>query len=327
MAKVSIVIPVYYNHDNLEPLYRDICEKLFCHAEYEWELVMVDDGSQDDSWSVMESLAARDARIHILRLSRNFGSHAAMLCGMVNSTGNCVVSKAADLQEPTEMILDMISSWEKGNNVVLAVREGRNESLGQKIFAAAYYKMVQKFALKQMPSSGFDVFLLDRKVVEVLERMDEKDSAITGQILWSGFQTGKVFYTRMARKVGKSRWTLKKKIRLVADTLFSFSTVPITFVSVVGTVSVMGSLIWAIVVLINRLAGKIDVSGFTTLFIFQLFSFGVIMLTLGILGGYLWRTFSASRSRPVYIVEKDSECGDKKQKTVSEGAMCAEESV
>lgn len=307
MAKVSIVIPVYYNRDNLEPLYRDICEKLFCHTEYEWELVIVDDGSQDDSWLVMKALAAQDSRIHILGLSRNFGSHAAVLCGMAHSTGDCMVSKAADLQEPTEMILDMVASWERGNNVVLAVRQSRNESTGQRIFAAAYYKMVQKLALRQMPSGGFDVFLLDRKVVEVLDRMDEKDSAITGQILWSGFRTDSVYYTRKAREVGKSRWTLRKKIRLVTDTLFSFSTVPITFVAVIGTVSTVGSMIWALVVFVCRLTGKIVVTGFTTLFIFQLFSFGVIMLTLGVLGGYLWRTFNASRNRPVYIVEKDSE--------------------
>lgn len=307
MSKISIIIPVYYNRDNLEPLYRDINEKLFCRTEYEWELVMVDDGSQDDSWSEMEGLAAQDKRIRILRLSRNFGSHAAILCGMVHSTGDCVVSKAADLQEPTEMILDMVDSWERGNNVVLAVREGRDEGLGQRFFAAAYYRMVQRFALPQMPSGGFDVFLLDRKVVEVLDRMDERDSAITGQILWSGFKTDKIYYTRKARSIGKSRWTLKKKIRLVEDTLFSFSTVPIVFVSVVGALSVIGSLIWTLVVLVSRLSGNIAVSGFTTLFIFQLFSFGIIMLTLGILGGYLWRTFNASRNRPVYIVEKDSE--------------------
>ena len=305
MSKISIVIPVYYNHDNLEPLYRDICGKLFCHSEYEWELMMVDDGSQDDSWQVMETLAAADSRIHIMRLSRNFGSHAAMLCGMTHAQGDCVVIKAADLQEPTELVLDMVHSWEKGNNVVLAVREGREESAGQKFFANAYYHMVRKAALPKMPKGGFDVFLLDRKVVEVLERMDERNSAITGQILWSGFRTDQIYYTRKAREIGKSRWTLKKKIRLVTDTLFSFSTVPITVVSAIGACSFIGAALWALIVLICKLAGAIQVSGWTTLFIFNLFSFGIIMLTLGILGGYLWRTFDSSRNRPVYIVEED----------------------
>ena len=138
----------------------------------------------------------------------------------------------------------------------------------------------------------------------MLEAMDEKNSAITGQILWSGFRTDVVYYVRRAREIGKSRWTLSKKIRLVADTLFSFSTVPISVITTIGFLSCAGSFLWALIVLITKLTMGIDVQGFTTLFIFQLFSFGVIMMTLGLLGGYLWRTFDASRNRPVYIIEK-----------------------
>ena len=130
--------------------------------------------------------------------------------------------------------------------------------------------------------------------------------SLTGQILWSGFKTDKVYYTRLAREIGTSKWTLKKKIRLVTDTLFSFSTLPIKAVTLVGTFSFIGALIWAVVVLIFKLAGMIEVSGWTTLFIFNLFSFGVIMLTLGILGEYLWRTFDASRNRPPYIIEDEN---------------------
>jgi len=137
--------------------------------------------------------------------------------------------------------------------------------------------------------------------------MDEKDSALTGQILWSGFKTAEVPYVRQARKIGKSRWTLKKKIRLVMNTLYSFSTVPITLVTLVGAVAFIVSIVWALIVLINKIAGNIPVSGFTTMFIFQLFSFGITMTTLGVIGGYLWRTFDASRNRPIYIVEKDNE--------------------
>ena len=136
-------------------------------------------------------------------------------------------------------------------------------------------------------------------------QLDEKNSALTGQILWSGFRTGQVYYTRLAREVGTSRWTLKKKIRLVADTLFSFSTLPIAIVSGIGAFSCIGAMIWAVVVLICKLAGTINVNGWTTLFMFNLFSFGIIMLTLGILGGYLWRAFDASRNRPPYIIEEE----------------------
>lgn len=305
--KVSIVIPVYFNQDNLNPLYEDIQKKLYVHTEYDWEIVMVNDGSRDESYAIMKKLAAGDSRLKIFSLSRNFGSHAAILCGLSKCTGDCAIVKAADLQEPTELVLDMLKSWQAGNNVVLAVREGREESRQQTLFANLYYWLVRKTALPTMPKGGFDVYLLDRKVITVLTLLDEKNSALTGQILWSGFRTDRVYYTRLAREIGTSRWTLKKKIRLVTDTLFSFSTLPVKAVTVVGTLSFIGALIWAVLEVIFKLLGMIEVSGWTTLFIFNLFSFGVIMLTLGILGEYLWRTFDASRNRPPYIIEDDNE--------------------
>ncbi len=306
MAKLSIIIPVYYNEKNLPPLYEDIREKIIKPALFDYEIVMVDDGSGDGSWDEMKKIAAMDKNVHIFHLSRNFGSHAAILCGLEHCTGDCAVVKAADLQEPTEIIIEMYRKWQEGNNVVLAVREDRQESYSQKFFANFYYRLVRTFALKKMPKNGFDIYLIDRKVINVLSLMDEKDSALTGQILWSGFKTAEVPYVRLERKIGKSRWTLEKKIKLVMDTLYSFSTVPITLVMLVGAFAFAASIIWGLVVLINKIAGNIPVSGFTTMFIFQLFSFGITMTTLGVIGGYLWRTFNASRNRPIYIVEKDN---------------------
>jgi dolichol-phosphate mannosyltransferase len=310
--KISIVIPVYYNQDNLHPLYDDIKKKIIDVIDYDYEIVMVNDGSKDNSYGVMQELAAKDSNIKIVSLSRNFGSHAAILCGLEKCTGDCAVVKAADLQEPTELVLEMVESWKSGNNVVLAVRKDRDESESQKLFANMYYGMVRKTALPSMPKGGFDVYLLDRKVINVLLAMDERNSALTGQILWSGFKTGTVYYSRLAREIGKSRWTLKKKVRLVTDTLFSFSTLPITLVTTVGGVSFVGALIWAVVVFICKLCGAITVKGWTALFIFNLFSFGVIMLTLGILGEYLWRAFDASRNRPPYIVEEENNLKENK---------------
>ena len=274
---------------------------------------MVNDGSLDRSYQVMKELAAQDKNIKIVSLSRNFGSHAAILCGLEKCTGDCAVVKAADLQEPTELLIEMVESWKKGNNVVLAVRQDREESLGTKFFANTYYWLVRKAALANMPEGGFDVYLLDRKVINVLLSLDERNSALTGQILWSGFKTEQIPYVRLEREIGTSKWTLKKKIRLVADTLFSFSTLPISLVTGIGTVSFIGALVWGIVVLIFKLMGLIQVSGWTTLFIFNLFSFGIIMVTLGILGGYLWRTFDASRNRPPYIVEDENKVGDTRE--------------
>lgn len=308
--KVSLVIPVYYNEENLRPLYVDLKEKFISKINYNYEIVMVNDGSKDKSYEVMKELASEDKNIKIISLSRNFGSHAAILCGISHCTGDCAVIKAADLQEPTELILEMVESWKKGNNVVLAVREGRDESRKQTFFANFYYKLVQKTALPEMPDQGFDVYLIDRKVITVLENLDERNSALTGQILWSGFKTGKVYYHRLAREIGESKWTLKKKIRLVMDTLFSFTSLPITVVLYAGVISMMIAVIWAIVVGVSKMIGDINVSGWTTLFIFNLFSFGVTMMTLGILGEYLWRTFDASRNRPPYIIEEENKMED-----------------
>lgn len=302
MNKLSIVIPVYYNELNLRPLYQDIKEKIISAIDFEYEIVMVDDGSGDGSWRVICELAEEDRNIKAIRLSRNFGSNAAGLCGLCHSTGDCAVIKAADLQEPTEMILEMYHKWEQGNNVVLAVREGRED---KSIFSELYYWMVRRVAFPQMPQHGFDTFLLDRKVIDVLEKMDEKNSAMIGEVLWSGFKTDQVYYVRRKREIGKSRWTLRKKIRMVMDTLFGFSTVPITLITGIGFFSCAGSAVWALCMVIAKLTMGNPVQGFATLFVFQLFSFGTIMLTQGLLGNYLWRTFDASRKRPVYIIEEE----------------------
>ena len=201
----------------------------------------------------------------------------------------------------------MVEEWENGNNVVLAVRETRNESMSKIAFSNLYYRIVRRFALKTMPKSGFDVYLVDRKVIDVLDQLDERNSALTCQILWSGFKTKEVLYSRQARTAGKSQWTLHKKLRLVTDTLFSFSSVPITLVSTVGVCSFLGAFIWGVIEAVLKIMGAIEVEGWTTLFIFSLGSFGITMLTLGIIGEYLWRTFDASRNRPPYIVEDETE--------------------
>jgi dolichol-phosphate mannosyltransferase len=306
MSKLSIIVPVYYNADSLELLYNDMQTQIFSKmkAADEYELIMVDDGSGDRSWEVMEKIAERDKHVTLVKLSRNFGSHAAVLAGFSACTGDCTTVKAADLQEPSELILQMFESWEKGNRVVLAVRSDREEGFSQKLFSNFYYWLIRKMAIASMPKTGFDCYLIDRKVVEVLKLLDEKNSAITLQILWSGFKTDMVFYVRKRREVGRSRWTFAKKIKLVVDSLVSFSFVPIRFMSVVGTLFFIASILWGVVVIISKIFGGIPIQGWTTLMILLLFSSGLIMLTLGILGEYIWRGMDAARNRPVYIIDQ-----------------------
>lgn len=303
MNKLSIIIPVYYNEKNLPSLYADLQEKVLNHLE-NYEIVMVDDGSGDNSWKEMNQLKKLDKNIQLIKLSRNFGSHAAILAGYLNCTGDCAVVKAADLQEPSELILEMFESWKKGNKVVLAVRSGREESFFRKLFADIYYWMMKKFAISSMPEGGFDTFLIDRKVIEVLRLLDERNSAITLQILWAGFKTDKIYYVRKAREIGESKWTLSKKIKLVVDSLLGFSFTPIRAILGVGA-SIFGIAILATIYLIfNKLFLGVSVEGWTSLMVLILFTFGTIMLTLGILGEYIWRSFDAARNRPTYIIDE-----------------------
>ena len=312
MSKLSIIIPVYYNEMNLHDLYVDLNQKVLSKVK-DYELIFVDDGSQDKSYEIIHELSKEDKNIRSLKLSRNFGSHAAILAGLNACTGDCAVMKTADLQEPSEMILEMYQKWIEGNNVVLAIRSDRNDSAVSNFFSNLYYKIIRQFVLKTMPLGGFDCFLIDRKVIEVLRGMDEKNTSLMGQILWAGFKTDKIYYTRLKREKGKSRWTLQKKIKLVIDSVLSFTHLPVRIMTVIGLSFFFFSLLWAAYLIYLRVFGGINLEGWTTLMVFNLFSSGLILLMLGIVGEYLWRNFDATRTRPVYIVEESS-FNDKKQK-------------
>ena len=308
MKKISIIVPVYYNQDNLLPLYADLKEKVFDklkeNTNTEYELIMVDDGSKDNSYKVMQDLAKIDSNIKIIHLSRNYGEHAAILAGLSQCTGDCAVRKAADLQEPSEMILDMMKKYDEGYKVVLATRADREEPIMQKAFSNLYAFLMRKLALHNMPKGGFDSFLIDRQVIDFLVKMQESNTSLMSQILWAGFETATVPYVRKKREIGKSRWTLSKKIKLVYDSLISFSYFPIKMITNVGFLSFFVSIIILIIILHRKFVGKIDVEGYTSLIMVMLMAFGIIMLSIGIIGEYLWRTYDAARNRPPYIIEK-----------------------
>ena len=308
MKKISIIVPVCYNQDNLLPLYADLKEKVFDklkeNTNTEYELIMVDDGSKDNSYKVMQDLAKIDSNIKIIHLSRNYGEHAAILAGLSQCTGDCAVRKAADLQEPSEMILDMMKKYDEGYKVVLATRADREEPIVQKAFSNLYAFLMRKLALHNMPKGGFDSFLIDRQVIDFLVKMQESNTSLMSQILWAGFETATVPYVRKKREIGKSRWTLSKKIKLVYDSLISFSYFPIKMITNVGFFSFFISVMLLLIIIYKKFVGKIDVEGYTSLIMVMLMAFGIIMLSIGILGEYLWRTYDAARKRPPYIIEK-----------------------
>lgn len=304
MSKISIIIPVYYNEEYIYSLYDELYKKILSKIKNDYEIIMVDDGSKDNSFSEMKKLSKIDKKVKLIKLSRNFGSHAAILAGMLCASGDCITVKSADQQEPTEIILEMYKKWEKGNKVVLAIRKTREESLSKIIFANFYYIILRGFGLKEMPKGGFDCFLIDKKVSDIICQMMEKNTTLMGQVIWCGFKKEFVYYTRKKRQIGKSKWTFSKKIKLFIDSIVGFSYIPIRTISIIGFIFFFGSTFWAIFLLISKLFGNISVSGWTSLMVVNILSAGLIMITLGIIGEYLWRNFDESRKRPPFIIEE-----------------------
>ncbi len=303
MSKLSIVVPVYYNSDTLEMLYDDMKEKILGKLP-EYEIVFVDDGSGDNSWEIMNSIAAKDPNVVCTRLSRNFGEHAAILAGLSVCTGDCAVTKQADLQEDSTLILELFEKWKEGNKVVLAIRAERDEGAVKKFFAGMYYWLVRKTINKDMPQGGCDCYLLDRQAIKVIEMMDEKNSSLTLQVMWIGFKSAKVYFHRKDRTVGKSRWTFAKKFKLVVDSMMSFSYFPIRAISTIGSLVAIASFIGIISAIYEKLTAGTPIAGYASLMCVILFATGLIMITLGVLGEYIWRALDASRSRPPYIIDE-----------------------
>ncbi len=302
--KLSIIIPVYFNQPNLKPLYDDLKAVVLDKLHMDYEIVMVDDGSTDGSFEEILALKANDPKIVALRLSRNFGSHAAILAGLSVCTGDSATMKAADLQEPSEIILSMLEKWQNGAKSVLAVRDDREEPLAQKLFANTYYSAMRKWALPNMPKGGFDCFLIDRAVIDLLNQLEEKNTTLMGQILWCGFKTDMVHYVRKKREIGKSRWTLAKKVKLFIDSFLGFSYAPIRAIMTIGIIYFIATIVYSIIIIVQKLTMGIPAPGFAATMIVVLFSFGIVMLSIGILGEYIWRSFDASRKRPVFIIEE-----------------------
>ena len=302
MSKFSIVVPVYWNSDTLMLLYEDMKAKILDKLG-DYELVFVDDGSGDNSWEIMNQIRDMDSHVQCVKLSRNFGEHAALLAGLSVCTGDCAVTKQADLQEDSEIILEMYESWKRGNKVVLAVRKDRDENPVKVFFANMYYAIVRKTITKNMPEGGCDCYLLDRQVIQVLQDLNEKNSSLTLQVLWAGFQTDHVYFHRRDREVGESRWTFSKKFKLVLDSMMSFSYFPIRMMSIVGVTFNILAVLMFIYVLAEKFTVGTPIAGWSSLMCVVLLSSGLILLTLGILGEYVWRALDAARTRPPFIID------------------------
>ena len=306
MAEVSIVIPVYHNEENIPDLTAALAR---CAPGPEFEFVLVDDGSQDGSWGLLEEYAAHEPRARLVKLSRNFGSFTACVAGLAHAKGQAAILMSADLQDPPELIAPMVSRWKEGHEVVLAVREGREEPFLQRLLAGIYYRVMRRWAFPEMPLGGFDFALIDRKVIDAIVAMQEKNTTLMGLVLWTGFRRTSVPYTRRARQRGRSMWTLRKKVKYFIDSLVSFSYFPIRVAQALGILFAFAGFVHAVVVVVLRLRGNIRVQGWSALMVVVLVLGGLQFLMLGVIGEYLWRTLDETKRRPLFIVDRVVEGG------------------
>jgi glycosyltransferase involved in cell wall biosynthesis len=301
--QLSVVTPAYNEAENL-PLLADRLVTTLEATGLDWEWLVIDDHSTDDTFGVLAALAVRHPRIRAVRFARNFGSHAAIACGLEEAKGDAVVMLAADLQDPPEVIPDLIAQWRAGAHVVWAVRAHREGEPRTTIwFSWLYYWLMRNVVgLKEIAETGADFFLLDRRVVDAARGFQESHTSILGLLAWLGFRQVSVTYDKQARRHGRSGWTLEKRLMLVADSVTSFTYLPIRLMSYVGFCVALFGFLYAGVVVINRIAGR-PVEGWSSLMVVVLVVGGIQMLMMGVLGEYLWRALDEARRRPRYVVE------------------------
>lgn len=304
MPLLSVVIPVYGNAAELRALHGRLAAAAAV-APCECEFVFVDDGSLDDSFDVLASLAAADARVRVLGLSRNFGSNAAILAGLSQARGDAVMTLAADLQDPPELMPELVDAWSAGAQVVLAVRRKRDDPLFSRLFASVFNRLFRLLVFPQFPKGGFDLVLLDRVVVDAILAMPEKNSYLFGQVLWVGFRRATIPYDRAARQSGRSGWTLWRKVKYFIDAFTAFSYLPVRAASLLGLLLAGLGFVYAAFVIVLRLSGQIvEPRGFSALLVAVLVTAGVQLVVAGLTGEYVWRVLEEVRPRPPFIVAR-----------------------
>lgn len=302
---LTIVVPVYFNALNLPDTIPQLLALEPQADGLTLDLVFVDDGSGDDSLAVLRTFQEKHPdRIRIVKLTRNFGSMAAILAGLSVARGDCVGMIAADLQDPPELFLDMLGHWRAGSKAVFAVRADREDSASQRFFAGAYYSLIRRFALRDYPAGGFDFFLIDQQVARDVVRIGEKNTNLMSLIFWLGYRPVMLPYVRRARGKGTSRWTLSKKIKLFIDSFVAFSYVPIRFLSAAGLIVATTAFVYGAYVFYAWLINDIPVRGFAPIILVLAFTAGIQMTMLGVLGEYLWRTLDETRRRPAFVIDE-----------------------
>lgn len=303
---LSILVPVYFNEGSLQDLFEKLgfVERQLEQQAVALELIFVDDGSQDRSLSLLRQFKLARPATKIIKLSRNFGAISAVKTGLNYITGDCFLFLAADLQDPPELIPQMVEKWKAGSKYIICERTGRDDPLTSRIFSATYYGLLRKFVAPNYPKQGFDLALMD---ATFLPHLKESGKHVNFPLFpyWLGFTPEIIYYKRVAREHGKSRWTFGKKWKLLLDSIFSFSFAPVRLISAIGLIVSVGSFGYGTLVVVSALIGEVDVPGFATLAALISFLLGLIIVMLGVMSEYIWRIFDEVNRHPYAVVEEE----------------------
>jgi polyisoprenyl-phosphate glycosyltransferase len=301
---LSVVAPCFNEEGVLHELYRRISQVLNGSGE-SWELVLVNDGSRDRTPEIMRELHAQDERIKVVDFARNFGHQIAVTAGMDYARGDAVVLIDADLQDPPELILEMLAKWREGFEVVYAIRaERKGETWFKEFTAKMFYRIIYKITDIDIPMDTGDFRLMDRKVVNALKTMHEKHRFMRGMSVWVGFRQTGVKYVRAERYAGETKYPLKKMLKFAMDGITSFSYFPLQLATYIGFIAALLAVLGILVTIILRLSGSHAFFGQATTLVSVLFLGGVQLICLGILGEYLGRIYDEVKGRPLYIVRE-----------------------
>ncbi|UPL49830.1 glycosyltransferase family 2 protein [Hymenobacter sublimis] len=306
MPKLSVIIPCYYNEANVPVTVKELIDnEVRFPTGVEFEYIFVDDGSGDQTLQAL--IAAHDQypdRIRVIKLAGNVGSYNAIVAGIAHATGDCLSVITADMQDPPELMVQMYDYWQKGFKLVIGNRQDREETGFSKWFAQAFHWLMKRLALSNIPDGGFDFVFFDRQVADEVTKMHERNSNVFYLMIWLGFAYVNIPYVRRKRQIGTSRWTISKKIKLLIDSLLSFSFFPIRAISVTGLGLGVIALIYGIYIIGLKILDPQGPQGWTTLMVVVLFISAFQMVALGIIGEYVWRSMDAARSRPLYVVSE-----------------------
>lgn len=306
MKKISVIVPMYYEEKVVTECYNRLTKCLKEIKNYNYEIIIIDDGSKDKTLDIIEKIASQDKHIKIISFSRNFGHQAAVTAGLKHVTGDAIVIIDADLQDPPELIPQMIQLWEQGNEIIYAKRKKRNgESPFKLLSAKMFYQILNSLSDTEIPKDTGDFRLVDRKVVNTINEMPEHNKFLRGLFSWVGYKQIPFEYEREERFAGKTKYPLRKMLKLAADGIFSFSTKPLKLLGGLGMISIIISICLLIYSLISYAFKLNNLSaGWTSIMVTVTFFAGVQLVSLWIMSEYIGRIYDETKQRPQYIIDK-----------------------